>query len=95
MNEPSEQELNIWQQKIADKKEWSLAIKVIVNCPRQGWQGQLADGSWKIGLKEPASDNRANEALLKWLASELGCHSQDLKIISGQTSRRKIVRLIR
>lgn len=93
MNEPSEQELIGWQKKIANGLDWSIAIKAVVNCPRQGWQGQLADGSWKVGLKEPASDNRANEALLKWLANEVGCRTQDLKIISGQTSRRKIIRL--
>ncbi|HNW55798.1 MAG TPA: DUF167 domain-containing protein [bacterium] len=95
MNQPSEQELNLWRQAIANQVDWSLMVKVIVNCPRKGWQGQLADGSWKIGISEPANDNKANEALIKWLASELQCSIKSLKIVSGQTSRRKIIRFIK
>ena len=92
MNQIAPAELSQWRQAIAHGQPWSLAVKVVVNCPRRGWQGQLADGSWKVGLAEPAADNKANEALLAWLAKELACPAQRLRIISGQTSRRKIVR---
>lgn len=91
MNQVAPEELNQWRQAITSRQPWSLAIKVVVNCSRRGWQGQLADGSWKIGLAEPAADNKANEALLVWLAKELDCPAQCLKIVSGQASRRKIV----
>jgi len=87
-------ELNDWRQAIAKDQAWSLAIKVVTNCPRRGWQGQLADGSWKVGLAEPAIDGRANAALLSWLAIELNCSTERLKIVTGQTGRRKIIRFI-
>lgn len=94
MNKLVKPDLASWQQAITAKESWSLSVKVIVNCQRLGWQGQLADGSWKIGLAEPAVDNRANEALLIWLSKELACPVSQLRIVAGRTSRRKIVRLI-
>ena len=94
MNQPTTQELAAWRSSIINNQAWRLAVKVIVNCPRRGWQGCLADGSWKIGLPEPASDNRANDALLKWLAKELTCPVERLKISSGRTNRRKIISYI-
>ncbi|NCU44117.1 DUF167 domain-containing protein [Candidatus Falkowbacteria bacterium] len=94
MNQPTVQELAIWQEAVANNQAWRLTVKVITSCPRHGWQGHMADGSWKIGLAEPAIDNRANRALLAWLAKELACSVNRLKITSGQTSRRKIISYI-
>jgi hypothetical protein len=94
MNQPTAQELAAWQAAIANNQAWRLTVKVITNCPRRGWQGCLADGSWKIGLAEAAIDNRANRALLAWLAKELVCPVSRLKISSGQTSRRKTISFI-
>ena len=94
MDKPADKEVDYWRQLVANGQPWSLMVKVITNCPRHGWQGRLADGSWKIGLAEPAVDNRANQALLKWLANELNCSVKKLKIVSGQLGRRKIIRFI-
>ena len=78
-------ELLVWRQTIASGQVWSLKIKVMTNCQRRGWLGQMA---------EPAINGRANQALLLWLANELGCNFEQLMIISGKSVSRKIIRFI-
>ena len=62
VNQPTAQDLVAWRSMIANRQKWQLMVKVTANCPHCGWRGQLADGRWKIGLNEPAVDNRANQA---------------------------------
>ena len=44
-----------------------------------------------ITVKEPARDNKANVAILKALAKHLGTSSAMLELISGHTSKQKII----
>lgn len=67
MDQPTAQELAAWQTAIANNQAWRLAVKVITNCPRHGWQGRLADGSWKIGLAEPLTIEPTGLYWLGWL----------------------------
>lgn len=48
-------------------------------------------GRLKIALHAPAVDNKANEALVAWLAEHLGVPRRQLEIVSGHTSRQKKV----
>ncbi|MES2910646.1 MAG: DUF167 domain-containing protein [Pseudomonadota bacterium] len=43
----------------------------------------------KLRLKAPPVDGKANDALIKWLASQLGVARNTLELVRGQTSRRK------
>ena len=45
----------------------------------------------KIRLAAPASDGRANEALVEFIARELGVARRNVRIASGAASRRKRV----
>ncbi len=47
----------------------------------------------KLRLKAPPVDGKANETLLKWLASQLGIARNAVELVRGQTSRRKQLRL--
>lgn len=47
----------------------------------------------KIRLQAPPVDGKANAALLAYLAVALGVSSRQLNLVSGQTSRRKRVRI--
>jgi uncharacterized protein (TIGR00251 family) len=38
-------------------------------------------------------DGKANEALVKWLAKELGIAQRDVTLVRGKTSRRKQLRI--
>ena len=48
-------------------------------------------GRLKIALHAPAVDNKANEALVAWLAECFGVPRRQLEIVSGHTSRQKKV----
>lgn len=67
-----------------------ISVRVIPNAGRDeivGWQ----DGVLKIKLQAVPEDGRANKALCTLLARELGCHKRDVRIVSGEKSRNKVV----
>lgn len=51
----------------------------------QGWH----DGALRIRLAAPPVDGAANEALRRWLASELGVPQARVTLLRGASSRRK------
>ena len=53
----------------------------------------LEDGSIKVDVVPSAERGRANAALQKFLANILGIKPAAIEIISGHTSRIKVVRL--
>ena len=52
------------------------------------------DGGFKISVKEPAKEGRANKAVIKALAKHLGVSQSSIKIISGLKSKNKVVKLV-
>jgi uncharacterized protein (TIGR00251 family) len=67
-----------------------LDVRVVPNASRDeivGWQ----DGVLKIKLQAVPEDGKANKALCALLAKELGCHKREVRIISGEKSRTKVV----
>lgn len=53
----------------------------------------MEGGGFKIRLTAPPVDGAANEALVKFLADTLSIPPSRVQIISGHTSRQKIVRI--
>jgi uncharacterized protein len=53
----------------------------------------MASGGLKIRLTAPPVDGAANEALVKFLADTLSIPKSHVEIVSGHTSREKIVRI--
>lgn len=49
------------------------------------------DGRLKIALHAPAVENRANEALVQWLADLAGVPRRAVDLLSGHASRKKRV----
>ena len=49
------------------------------------------DGRLKIALAAPPVDGEANAALVKLLAKHLGVGKRSVRIVSGETGRRKAV----
>jgi hypothetical protein len=70
---PDEWRIQVWVQPGARKNE-SVGL----------YQGRL-----KVRLAAPAVENKANKALVKYLAGLLGVKPGRLAITAGQTSRRK------
>jgi uncharacterized protein (TIGR00251 family) len=53
-----------------------------------------ADGELTIYVREPATEGKANDAVVKLLAAHLGVPRRRLELISGATSRVKRFRIV-
>ena len=52
-----------------------------------GWQGDAL----RLCVAAPAQRGKANEAVIRLLAGALGLPRQRLRIVRGQTARRKVI----
>jgi uncharacterized protein len=69
-----------------------LLLKIVPNAKRSEVVGMHGDAV-KIKVKSPATDGKANAALLEFLADELGLPSRAVRIVSGEKSRDKLVEI--
>ncbi len=69
-----------------------LLVQVVPNAGRTAFAG-LHDGALRLRLAAPALEGRANAALLIWLAAELGLPKRGVRLLAGDTARRKRVAL--
>jgi len=60
---------------------------------RQNKVQQQPDGSLKVHVTAPPEDGRANEAVVETIAEWLGVKRRQVTIVSGATSRNKVVRV--
>lgn len=67
-----------------------LAVSVAPNAKRTAAEG-LHDGALRIRLAAPPVDGKANEALQRWLADELGLPRRAIRLVRGESSRRKLL----
>jgi uncharacterized protein (TIGR00251 family) len=56
--------------------------------------GGAHDGALVVRVRPPSVDGRATEAALGALAEALGRRRADLRLVSGTTSRRKVVEVV-
>jgi uncharacterized protein (TIGR00251 family) len=70
-----------------------LSVKVKPNAKKESVR-QLPDGSYLVSLKAPASEGKANQALLKLLAKHFGTAPSCITIVSGASSRTKRVEVL-
>ncbi len=71
-------------------------IHVMPNAPQtktDGLYGEEGQESLRVRLHALPVDGKANEALVKWLAKELGVAQREVTLVRGQTSRRKQLRI--
>lgn len=69
-----------------------IDLAVIPNAKRSEWAG-LHDGALRLRLAAPPVDGAANQAVLRWLAKDVGLRVADIELISGHSARRKRVAL--
>ncbi len=67
-----------------------LELSVVPNAKRTAVDG-LHDGALRVRLAAPPVDGKANDALLRWLAAELGVPRRGLELVRGTSARRKAV----
>ncbi len=69
-----------------------IEVKVVPNSKKQSFSlGQ--QGSIKCTLKSQPEKGKANEELIKLLSKTLRIPQQDIKILSGHTSKKKIIKI--
>ncbi len=69
-----------------------VKIRVVPNAPKTAAAGAYGDGV-KIKINAPAMDGKANAELVKFLSKFFGIGRGAIEIISGETSRDKLVRI--
>lgn len=53
----------------------------------------LHDGALRVRLAAPPVDGKANEQLLTWLASELDLPRRSIRLLRGESARRKTIEI--
>ena len=72
--------------------EVSFTVRVRPGSSRTQVGGAYGDPpALVVAVHAPAVDGRANEAVIAALAEEFGVRPRDVRLVSGQTSRTKIV----
>ena len=69
-----------------------LTLHVQPGASRTEYAGLHGDAH-KIRLAAPAVEGRANDALIDFLAQAFSVRKRDVTITSGESSRRKVVRI--
>jgi uncharacterized protein (TIGR00251 family) len=70
-----------------------LVIKVTPRAKKNEITGFLDDGTIKVRLNAPPVDGKANKELIRFLAELLRVRKSSIQIVSGKTSRKKIVHI--
>ena len=76
---------------MTEKGTLHISVKVIPRAGVTGVRGRMADDTVKIALKASPTDGKANKELIKFLAGEFGTRISSVRILSGATSRKKLV----
>lgn len=66
-------------------------VKVIPRAKRSEVIGAMSDGTLKVKVAAVPEDGKANEELIRTLATHFHVPSNSIKILSGHTSTRKRV----
>ena len=69
-----------------------LDVQTTPNASRSeivGWH----DGRLKVKVKAPAVEGKANAELLRFLAERLGVRANQLRIVRGETARKKTIEI--
>jgi uncharacterized protein (TIGR00251 family) len=71
----------------------AFAVKVHPRAKKNAITGELGD-ALKLSITAPPIDGRANEACIEFFAKLLKVPRSSVTIASGQTGRRKVIRVI-
>ncbi|MBU0981376.1 DUF167 domain-containing protein [Patescibacteria group bacterium] len=70
-----------------------LQVKVIPRSQKTEFVEKMEDGTLKFRLKAPPEGGKANAELTKFLASRCTINPDEIKIISGFASTRKLLKI--
>jgi len=70
-----------------------LRVKVIPKSSRTELAAVLPDGTWKVKVAAAPEKGKANRALCDFLAEKLGVPKTRIRIVAGETSQLKRIRI--
>jgi uncharacterized protein (TIGR00251 family) len=76
------------------KKGSALAVRVTPRASRNEIVELLEDGTIKVRIASPPTDNEANETLIEFLSQILGVPKSRLDIVAGVTGRDKLIAVV-
>lgn len=76
------------------KRGAAITVKVMPRAKKTEVAGLMDDGTVKIRLAAPPVDGAANKALIAFLSEALGIPGQQIDIIAGAKSERKLISLV-
>lgn len=71
----------------------TLQVKVTPRSPKTQFAGAMADGTLKIHVAAPPDQGKANAELCRFLADHYKVPRSAVRVLSGQTSTRKLIRV--
>jgi len=69
-----------------------IELKVITKAKKEGIE-KIAENSYKIKVSLPPEKGRANKRVIELISESLGIKKKDIRIVSGETSNRKIIEI--
>lgn len=70
-----------------------IQVKVHARSKREGVSPQ-PDGSYKVDVKAPPVEGKANEAVCEVLAEYFGKSKSSVRVVQGSTNSRKVVEIL-
>jgi uncharacterized protein (TIGR00251 family) len=70
----------------------TFAVRVVARASRTEIAGEH-EGALRVRVAAPPVEGAANEELMRFIAKSLGVAARDVEIISGHTSKMKVVRV--
>lgn len=67
-----------------------IELKVITRAKREGVE-RFAEDNYKVKVSSPPEKGKANRRVIELISQELGVRKRDIKIVSGETSNKKIL----
>jgi uncharacterized protein (TIGR00251 family) len=72
----------------------AISVKVIPRAKKNEVAGLMEDGSVRIRLTAPPVEGAANQALVEFLSQLLQIHKNQIEIVAGLSSERKLISLV-
>jgi len=86
--------LNKTKKELDQKGEVVIYCKIIPNAPCSEIKDILDDDTIKIAIVAPPEKGKANRELIKFLSKEFGVAKSNISIISGMTTKNKLVKVM-
>lgn len=70
-----------------------IELKVITRAKKEEIK-KISENSYKVKISVPPEKGRANKKIIELFSREFDIPKQDIKIVSGETSARKILEIV-